>query len=224
MTSRHHGIIPSLNAICLLGLLAPMVASTAMAQPASAPSGMPPLMDRETEVAMALSACPPAVASKAAVYVLEKSGYVKIRDSENGFTALVQHSMPTSQEPECLDAEGARSHLPRMLKVAELRGQGKSPEEIRRFMADGLIKGMFRPPTRPGIIYMLSKENIVPDSKGGTESFPPHVMFYAPYLTNADLGSGGEAEGGAAFVAGEGSPFALIIVPVPAQTGSGHAH
>jgi hypothetical protein len=223
MTNQPYGITPSLKGICLLVLLAPMMASAAMAQSTSAPSQTPPLMDREKEVAMALSACPPSVASKAAIYVLEKSGYVKVRDSENGFTALVQHAMPTSQEPECVDAEGTRTLVPRMLKVAELRAQGKSPEEIRRFMADGLAKGLFQPTTRIGVTYMLSTENIVPDGKGGTERFPPHVMFYAPYLTNADLGSGGEAEGGPAFVTLEGSPFALIIVPVGAHTGPSHA-
>jgi hypothetical protein len=29
------------------------------------------------------------IASKAAMYVLEKDGYVKVRDSQNGFTAIV---------------------------------------------------------------------------------------------------------------------------------------
>jgi hypothetical protein len=38
-------------------------------------------MDRQKEIALALSACPPSVATKAAVYVLDKSGYVKARDS-----------------------------------------------------------------------------------------------------------------------------------------------
>jgi hypothetical protein len=52
----------------------------------------PPLMDRQKEIALALSACPPSVATKAAVYVLDKCGYVKARDSQNGFTAIVQHS------------------------------------------------------------------------------------------------------------------------------------
>jgi len=46
-------------------------------------------------------------------------------------------------------------------------------------------------------------------------------MFYAPYLTNADLGS--VVNRGPAFVAGEGTPHALIIVPVGAHTDSGHA-
>jgi hypothetical protein len=39
---------------------------------------------------------------------------------------------------------------------------------------------------------MLSTEKMVPDTKGGVEHFPPHVMFYAPCLTNAELGSGAQ--------------------------------
>jgi hypothetical protein len=179
-------------------------------------------MDRQKETALALSACPPAVASKAAVYVLDKSGYVKVRESQNGFTAIVQHSIPTSQEPQCMDAEGTRTLLPRYLKVAELRARGKSPEEIKSFVADAFAKGIFQP-SRPGIDYMLSTENLVVNDKGEVHRFPPHVMFYAPYLTNADLGSDGQSGGGPAFVAGEGTPHALIIVPVGTHTGPGHA-
>jgi hypothetical protein len=79
-------------------------------------------------------------------------------------------------------------------------------------------------PSRPFDIYMLSTENMVPDDKGVVEPFPPHVMFYAPYLTNADLGSDGQAGAGPAFVASEGTPYALIIVPVETHTSPGHAH
>jgi hypothetical protein len=153
------------------------------------------------------------------VYVLEKSGYVKIRDSENGFTAIVQHSQPISQEPQCMDAEGTRSFLPRYLRVAEWRAQGKSPEEIKRLVAEAFANGTFQPPSKPGVDYMLSKENRVPNAKGEIVHFAPHLMFYAPYLKNADLGLSnvlgpdGNPEG-PAFVAGEGSPNALIIVPL----------
>lgn len=213
-----------LTGIRLLRVALQMVlAVAAVAQ--SAPAGsrqQPALIDREKEIALALSACPKSVASKAAVYVLEKSGYVKIRDSQNGFTAIVQHSLPTSQEPQCMDAEGTRTFLPRILKVAELRAGGKSPEEIKRFVADAFAKGSFQAPTRPGVDYMLSTENVVAidDAKGIIAPFPPHVMFYGPYMTNADLGSDGNPSG-PAFVAGEGSPHALIIVPL--GTHAGHA-
>jgi hypothetical protein len=195
-------------------------------QPAG--SQLPKLMERQEEIALALSSCPASVASKAAVYVLEKSGYVKVRESQNGFTAIVQHALPNSQDPQCMDAEGTRTFLPRYLKVAELRAEGKSPEEIRRFVADAFAKGIFQAPTRPGIDYMLSKENLTPNARGGVVPFPGHLMFYAPYLTNADLGLDGTLgpDGnptGPAFVAGEGSPHALIIVPVGTHQGAGHS-
>ncbi len=180
-----------------------------------------PLMDKQKEVSLALSACPAAVADKAGVYVLEAKGYVRVRDSQNGFTAIVQHSMPISQEPRCMDAEGSRTHLPRILKVGELRAQGKTREEIDAFVANAFAKGIFRAPSRPGIDYMLSNENIVPDNKGGVKRFPPHVMFYGPYLTNADVGSDGNQDG-LLFVGGEGTPHALIIVPVGKHDNTKH--
>jgi hypothetical protein len=230
MINRPYAVTVALIRIWLLGLAAQITisASAAAQSPQAAGSQEPPLMDPQKEIALALSACPPSVAGKAAVYVLDSSGYVKVRDSQNGFTAIVQHSLPTSQEPQCIDAEGTRTLLPRMLKVAELRAQGKSPDEIKRFVADAFAKGVFQPPTRPGVDYMLSTENLVPNTRGIVVPFPPHVMFYGPYLTNADLGSDGDlgpdgTPAGPAFVAGEGTPHALIIVPVGVHTGPGHA-
>jgi len=129
------------------------------------------LMERQKEIALVLSSCPESIASEAAVYVLEKSGYVKIRESQNGFTAIVQHALPNSQDPQCMDAEGTRTFLPRYLKVAELRAQGKSPEEIRRFVADAFAQGIFQAPTRTGVDYMLSKENLTPNARAGVVPF-----------------------------------------------------
>jgi hypothetical protein len=207
---------------CLLGLAAHASAAPAAAQ-------TPQLIERQREIALALSARPSFAADKAAVYVLEKSGYMKVRDSGNGFTAIVQHSLPTAQEPRCMDAEGTRTHLPRILKVAELRAQGKTREEIQRLVADAFAKGIFQPPARAGIDYMLSTENVVPNEKGEIGPFPPHVMIYAPYMTNAEMGVDKTRLGpdgnpsGPLFVAGEGSPHALIIIPVP-PADAAHQH
>jgi hypothetical protein len=217
--------------ICLLGLSGSLAFSAAAAaqQAQTAELRPPPPMDRQKEIALALSACPAAVAPKAAVYVLEQSGYVKVRESQNGFTAIVQHSLPTSQEPQCMDAEAGRTFLPRMLKMAELRAQGKSRDEIQAFVADAVAKGAFEAPKHPGVNYMLSTQNLVPNAKGLVVPFPPHVMFYGTHLTNADLGVDAADLGpdgnphGPAFVAGEGSPYALIIVPVGSPT-TGKAH
>lgn len=215
-------------AACLVALtMQCSSAAPALAQ-ASPAAASRPLMDREKEIALALSACPPGLTEKAAVYVLGASGYIKVRESGNGFTAIVQHSVPGAQEPQCMDQEGARTFLPRMLLVAELRAQGKSREEIQRAVAEALAKGALQPPHRPGVDYMLSAQNQIPNEKGVVISFPPHVMFYGTNLTNADIGVDKETLGadgnpmGAAFVAGEGSPFALVIVPVGARDGMTH--
>jgi len=186
-------------------------------------SPTPVPMERARETALALSACPTSVANGAAIYVLEKAGYVKVRDSQNGFTAIVQHSLPNSQEPQCMDAEGTRTILLRILKVAELRAQGSNNAAINRYVADAYGKGIFQPPSRPGIDYMLSTENLVPTADGKSVApYPPHVMFYAPFLTNADIGSDGNFAG-PAFVAGEGAPGALIIVPLGQSHGADHS-
>jgi len=211
--------------VCLSWLAAlTALSASAAAQLRQPDSQQPLLMDRQKEIALALSACPSSVAGNAAVYVLGKSGYIKVRDSQNGFTAIVQHALPTSQEPQCMDAEGTRTHLPRILKVAELRAHGKTREEIKRFVADAFARGVFQPPARPGVDYMLSTENIVAvdEEKGIAVRYPPHVMFYAPYLTNADIGSDGNPAG-PVFIPNEGSPHALIIVPLGAHAGAGHA-
>lgn len=77
----------------------------------------------------------------------------------------------------------------------------------------------------------------MPNAKGEITHFPPHVMFYAGYIAKADLGVGAVLgpngnPTGPAFVAGDGAPHALIIVPLvdrgdPNQnsgvTGSDHA-
>ena len=181
---------------------------------------------QKDEIALALSACPAAVAQGAAVYVLGPAGYVKVRESQNGFTALVQHTAPTAVEPRCMGAEGTRTWLPRILKVAELRAQGKSREEIQATVAAALAQGTLQPPTRFGIDYMLSPQNRVPNEKGEVTPFPPHIMVYAPYLTNRDIGVDRTNLGpdgnpiGRAFVAGDGSPYALLIIPLGPHDGA----
>ncbi|HZT01768.1 MAG TPA: hypothetical protein VFA39_05845 [Steroidobacteraceae bacterium] len=203
--------------------------ASALAQlaPAGA-SSQPAIMNREKEIALALSACPPSIAGRAAVYVLGKSGYVKVRESGNGFTAIVQHSLPGAQEPQCMDEGAAGTFLQRDLMVAELRAQGKSSEEVHRAVAAAMAKGALRSPHRPGVIYMLSPQNRIPNEKGVVVPFPPHVMFYGTSLTNADIGVDKDSLGadgnpmGPAFVAAEGSPFALVIVPVGKDGGMTH--
>lgn len=133
-------------------------------------------MAREQEIALALSAAPPAVAARAGVYVLEKDGYVKVRDSQNGFVCLVDRRVPSAVEPQCPDEEGAKTFLPRFLLVAALRAQGKPEPEIRQAVRDAFAKGTLRGPARPWVNYMLSTQNVVTvdENNGIAAPFPPH--------------------------------------------------
>lgn len=181
---------------------------------------------KDKEIALALEAGPASVTAKAGVYVHDATGYVKARDSQNGFICLVDHRIPNASEPQCLDAEGVKTFLPKYELVASLRAKGTPEPKIREAVADGFKKGTLVAPSRPGIIYMMSPHNVVTidEVKGVAAPFPPHLMFYAPNLTSADLGSDGTPTS-PIFVVDERTPHALMIVAVPTGGGAaGHAH
>ncbi len=184
-------------------------ANTINAQP------LPELLPREKEIELALSAAPEHLRRGAAVYVLERNGFVKVRNSTNGFTCIVNRDHPLNQKPICFDSEGTATILPKILRVGELLMQGKPMSEIDAEIAEGFSTGKYISPRRPGVAYMLSGDirNFNPQT-GKVESFPPHVMFYAPNLTNADLGVTQEAlakDPSLPFVAYQG-PHGFIIV------------
>ena len=169
--------------------------SSAEARPnATGAQQLPKLFPRDKEIEVALSAAPEHLRQGAAVYVLERNGYVKIRESTNGFTCIVNRDHPLSLKPVCFDAEGTATILPKILRVGELLMQGKPMSEIDAEIAEGFRTGKYISPRRSGVAYMLSGDirNYNPRT-GKVESFPPHVMFYAPNLTNADLGTTPEA-------------------------------
>ena len=153
------------------------------------PAAIPPLLPREREIPLALSAAPRQISEHASVYVLERNGYVLARKGSNGFTCLVVRDYPQDLAPVCHDSEGTRTVVPRLLHEAELRAQGKSEQQIREEINEGLRTGKYRVPQRVGVAYMLSSETVgfVPEL-GHAIPVKPHVMFYAPYLRNEDIG------------------------------------
>ncbi len=48
---------------------------------------------------------------------------------------------------------------------------------------------------------------------GKVGTFPPHVMFYAPNLTDEDIGSKGDGKGGLPFIAYQGPQGFMIMLP-----------
>lgn len=183
--------------------------------PSGASQPLPALFPRDKEIELALSAAPEHLRKGAGVYILERNGYVKVRESTNGFTCIVNRDHPLSLKPVCFDAEGTATILPKILRVGELLMQGKPVSEIDTEIAEGFRTGKYISPRRAGVAYMLSGDirNYNPHT-GKVDSFPSHVMFYAPNLTNADLGTTPEAlakDPSLPFVAYQG-PHGYIIM------------
>ena len=157
------------------------------------------LIPREQEIELALKAGPVHLRNEATVYTFGKNGYEKARTGANGFNCLVNRDGTQNGDqsvyPTCWDPEGSRTILPVMLRVGELLAQGKSAGEIKRDIDHGFEQGRFHSPAKAGIAYMLAGD-VKFDPKTGTFSatvFPPHYMFYAPGVTNTDIGMSKEA-------------------------------
>ncbi len=152
------------------------------------------LFPRGPEIELALKAAPVHLRNNATVYTFGKNGYEKAHAGTNGFNCLVNRDGTQnggqSVYPTCWDPEGSRTILPVMLRVGELLAQQKSAAEIRRDIDQGFQQGRFHSPAKAGIAYMLAGD-VKFDPKTGAFSatvFPPHYMFYAPGVTNADIG------------------------------------
>jgi hypothetical protein len=187
---------------------------------------------RERQLELVRSAAPADVSGNATLYILDKKGYEAVQKGSNGFSCIVDRELVDTQEPECFDAEGSATTLLARMRVEELRAQGIPEEQINAEIEQGYKAGIYKAPRKPGIVYMLSRENwVLADPATRTIiHFGPHLMFYDPYATDKDIGNTGEpgAPPGVPFVVHPGRPDALIIV-VPklaenAKDGNVHAH
>ncbi len=164
------------------------------------------LLPRDLEIRLAVNALPKELRDGSAVLVLESNGYVKVRSGTNPFTCIVSRR-GGNLYPVCFDEEGTRTILPAFADDAVFRMKGSTEQEIEQKLAEGFEQGRYRPPSRPGIAYMLSPATYMVNS-GKLARTPPHTMFYAPFLTNADIGG---ILGKTAFVDRPG-PHGMIIV------------
>ena len=165
------------------------------------------MLPRELEMRLAVDALPPHLREGAGIWILTETGYVKAKDAANAFTCIVSRRGGNFY-PVCFDQEGTQTILPAYMDDATMRLQGESPESIERHIADGFASGKYRPPARPGIAYMLSPATYLLKNGKLTRTVA-HIMFYAPYLTDADIGG---AMGKSPFVDRPG-PHGMIIVP-----------
>src|SRR5215469_15628713 len=119
---------------------------------------LPELLPREKEIELALSAAPEHLRKGAGVYVLERNGFFRVRESTNGFTCIVNRDHPLSLKPVCFDAEGTATILPKILRVGELLMQGVPMSEIDKEITEGFHTGKYISPRRAGVAYMLSSD------------------------------------------------------------------
>ena len=170
----------------------------------------PQLVDlpRDVEIALAQSALPSHLREDATIYVYDPAaGYRVEIEGSNGFHALVGRDDPAvrwasftfDQYPDdflipvAFDETGAQAQLRPYLDLGKWRAEGVPAEEAQQRLRAGFERGDYAPPGRAGVAYMLSPlvrsyARIENDATVGTFMFP-HYMFYAPGLTNRDLGN-----------------------------------
>jgi hypothetical protein len=179
-------------------------------------------LTREERIKLAESAAPPEISGKATVYVLDRTGYVKVRDGENGFSCFVDRQTPLNLEPTCFDAEGSATTLPTRIFAEECRAKGEPEDQITAEIEAGYKHGKFLAPRKSGIVYMMSDSGLLYIAeKNQLVHIPPHLMFYAPYATDKDIGSPPSAANMPHLIRA-GQPDAYIIVVPALATHPGH--
>ena len=190
-------------------------------------------MPADLETDYALSALPPQLRPGATVYLLDPAkGYYVARKGSNGFICFVTRTAWEWAEFRndiftaiSYDAEGAKSIFPAYEAAAAMRASGKfTAIQVRNIIIERIKKGTYKAPARPGISYMLAPVMrtypATPSEHKVLTMQMPHYMFYAPYLTNADIGNipDGQQEGPvlinpeAMFLGKTKAPYGYIIV------------
>src|SRR5881409_3500808 len=197
---------------------------TASAQNAKGTKRLEPL-PRDLEIQLALSALPPHLRDAATVYVLNPARSFEVaRPGTNGFHAFVARTgddafrgeWPLTKYrddilyPIAFDNAGAKAQMRVFFDAAELQAKGTPAAELKRIMQQRLKAGFYPAPARAGVAYMLSpvlRTYINPDANDTVlTANVPHVMYYAPNVSNQDIG-GAQPKPGSLY------PFVILHGP-----------
>lgn len=164
-----------------LALASLAVSNTAMAADYLAP---------KCEAALALSALPQQMRAEASAYALGANGFEKVVEGTGPFSCIVGRNHPKSIIPQCVDAQGTELILPAIMFRAQLAMKGHSPNEIQAKFQEKVEAGDFEATESLGVNYMMSPFNYIYIQRADTiRTIPPHLMHYAPYTSNADIGA-----------------------------------
>lgn len=154
-------------------------------------------MPAQLETRFALSALPPALREGATVWLLDPAkGYRLSRQGTNGVDCLVERTVWEWSElrddvfvPLCYDKAGSDTLLKVIMDVATLRADGKTAAAIKSEVERRYRAKIYHAPSKAGLSYMvapLMRAKGPPDFALHTMAMP-HLMFYAPGITNADI-------------------------------------
>jgi len=166
-------------------------------------------LPRDLEIQLALSALPQHLRDNATVYVLNpEKGFEVARMGTNGFHTFVARtgddsfrgSWPLTEYredilyPVSFDKAGTRAQMRVFFDAAQMQAKGTPPGELKRIIKDRYKTGYYKAPERVGISYMLSpvlRTYFNPEEIDSVVTLNvPHVMYYAPNITNEDIGGG----------------------------------
>jgi hypothetical protein len=208
--------------VAVAGLIFSLAAGAEERSGLKAAKGIDPL-PRDLEIQLALSSLPPHLRNGATAYVLNPDkGFEVARKGTNGFHALVARtdegafrgSWPFTAYrddillPISFDAAGAKAQMQVMFDVAKMQASGVSAQELKSVINKRYKAGSYKTPERAGISYMLAPVHRTytnPDESDAVATLNlPHVMYYAPDVSNDDIGG-----------AKPGSPYPFVILPGP---------
>ncbi|HME45877.1 MAG TPA: hypothetical protein VKF36_22500 [Syntrophorhabdales bacterium] len=188
-------------------------------------------LPRDLEIQLALSALPQHLRDNATVYVLNPDkGFEVARKGTNGFHTFVARtgddafrgSWPLTVYrddqlyPVSFDSAGVKAQMRVFFDAAEMQAKGTPPGELKRIIKDRFKTGYYKAPERAGVSYMLSpvlRTYWNPEESDGVVTMNyPHVMYYAPNVSNEDIG-GGKLGGMYPFVIFQG-PHGYFIQPI----------
>jgi len=184
---------------CAAALLAISLMGMATATPGRATDMVLEPMPAKLEIQFALSAAPPGLRDRATVYLLDpKKGYQLSRQGTNGVTCIVERTAWELSDfrddiyiPLCYDAVGAKTYLKFIMDAAALRAQGVSAGALKAEIEKRYRDKTYEVPEKPGLSYMVAPimRTIGPPDMKVHSMAMPHLMFYAPFITNEDIGA-----------------------------------
>jgi len=165
-------------------------------------------LPRDLEIQLALSALPPHLRDDATVYVLNPAkGFEVARKGTNGFHAFVARTgddtfrgswlLTTYRDdilyPISFDEAGTKAQMRVFFDAAEMQAKGTPPEELKRIVQERYRTHYYKAPERAGVSYMLApilRTYTNPDANDDVATANvPHVMYYAPNVSNEDVGA-----------------------------------